>query len=271
MGVVIPTPLVRWSEIEIPGLKLGFTSRRGGYSSGDFSSLNLGFHVPDDPESVALNRTALARELGTEIVWMDQIHSAVVADASSARLCTVGTTSQLSVGKADAIVVDPAKVDDGGISIAVMVADCIPLLVADRHGRRAAAVHVGRAGMNLGIAVSVVDMFLAAGSEPSDLVAIAGPSICGQCYEVPAELATEIGLRHPASVVETRWGTTGIDVEAGLREQLATRGVELASLRQCTYENHEFFSHRRATHEGHLTGRFVGIVSVLPRNSRHTG
>lgn len=262
MGVMIPTPLVTWLASDIPGIKLGFTSRHGGYSSGDFATLNLGFHVPDDPKAVARNRALLATELGTDVVWMDQIHSDIVVDVATAHMIDAG---ELSVGKADAIIAETNAVGAEGISIAVMVADCIPLLIADNSGKRVAAVHVGRAGMDLGIALKVVDSFCASGSSPNDLIAVAGPAICGHCYEVSADLANDIGQRHPASVVETRWQTPGIDVRAGLREQLRTRNVELLSIETCTYENHDYFSHRRATHEERDTGRFAGIIRISPK------
>lgn len=253
--------LVTWVDVDLPEwVKVGFTDRHGGVSRGDFDSLNLGFHVGDDPEDVAANRHELERYLGSSIVWMSQTHSDVVRDAAH---WDEGARGFPSVGEADGMIIDRGHVH-GALAMAVMVADCVPLLLVDPVGQRAGVVHVGRAGMDLEIAVRAIEQMVGRGSTPGDILAVVGPSICGECYEVDEKLATDVGSRHQAARVTTRWGTPGIDVAAGLKAQLDRAGVRVMDTRACTYEDRDFYSHRRATHEDRTAGRFVGVVRLDP-------
>ena len=241
--------LVDWIDPSLvpDGVRVGFTSRAGGTSAGDHASLNLGFHVDDDPHDVSANRDLVQREVGAELTWMVQVHGNTVAHASAAR---TGKRGYLGVGEADAVIVE------SGESAAVMVADCVPLIVVAADGSRAAAVHVGRAGYVLGIAHAVLDEL------GDDAIAFLGPSICGQCYEVREELAREVDERWPGTAVTTRWGTPGLDIAGGLERQLRGRGVRTHRSSICTYESKRHYSHRRATHEGRKTGRFIGLVQI---------
>jgi len=243
--------LVDWIDSHhLPdGVRVGFTSRVGGTSAGDHASLNLAFHSGDDAHGVSANRDLLQSHLGGELAWMAQVHGAKVARARDARL---GKRGYLGVGEADAIVVE------SGESAAVMVADCVPLILVAADGSRGAAVHVGRAGFDLAIARAVVEEL-----DRTDMIAFLGPSICGQCYEVGEALAKQIDARWPGTAVPTRWGTAGLDIAGGLERQLRDLGVRNIHRSQlCTYESEEYYSHRRATHEGKETGRFIGMVQI---------
>ncbi|MDP9807020.1 YfiH family protein [Trueperella bonasi] len=243
--------LVDWIDPSLlpRGVKVGFTSNVGGASTGDHASFNLGFHVGDDPGAVSANRGLLQREIGVELTWMSQVHGKTIARASEA---SRGELGYLSVGEADAVVVET------GQAAAVMVADCVPLIVVTDDGKRGAAVHVGRAGFDLGIAHAVLD---ALGTV--DVVAFLGPSIAGRCYEVGEELATQFDSRWPGTAVTTRWGTPGLDIAGGLERQLQACGVtNIHRSPVCTYASPAHYSHRRATHEGRKTGRFVGLVHI---------
>lgn len=91
--------------------------------------------------------------------------------------------------------------------------------------------------------------------------AIIGPSICGQCYEVPAGMRDEVAAVVPGSACVTRKGTPGLDLRAGLRGQLAALGVgRLSDDPRCTAETAELFSYRR---DGQ-TGRFAGLIWLAP-------
>lgn len=257
-----PGDLVQWTNTW-GQIRIGFTSRHGGVSDGEFDSLNLGFHVSDDDAAVASNRDALERELGVPCVWMVQVHGTHVARAGDSR---IGTRGYLGVGEADAIVVENRDVPEGqaGLAAAVMVADCVPLVIADRTGARGAVVHVGRAGMDGDIASKAVAALAELGSDPAHLTAVLGPSICGSCYEVPESLADDVDARWPGAKAQTPWGTTSIDIPTVLKGQLERAGVgEVVDLGECTLENEDLFSHRRATAGGHKAGRFVGIIQVL--------
>ena len=176
--------LVEWVvDREVPGgrLRAGFTARAGGVSTGSYAGLNLGFHVGDDPGAVAENRRLLELE-APGLAWMDQVHGDALAAARA------GVTAKAT----DALVVDPGA---GRSAAAVMVADCVPLLLLTGNRPLAAAVHVGRGGLLAGIAVKAVDELRRRGGE--DVSAVLGPSICGRCYEVPPSMRDEADALAP--------------------------------------------------------------------------
>ncbi len=253
------TSRVSWVDIGTGDcLRIGFTSRHGGASGGDFSSLNLGFHVADDPDDVASNRETLQLEVGSDIVWMSQTHGATIRNAAES---TLGSRGYLSVGEADAIIVDQEV--GKAVAAAVMVADCIPLVIADPVNVRGAVVHVGRAGLELGIAPKVVAELVRTGSLHADLVAVMGPSICGRCYEIPQDMVDRIATDNPRARSETRWGTPALDVPNALEAQLEGVGVpRIFRHSACTFEDEAYFSHRHSSNEGKHSGRFAGILQI---------
>lgn len=214
-----------------------FTDRAGGVSSPPWDSLNLATHVGDDPADVAENRARLERRLGARPVWMDQVHGTTVSVFSDDVPAEAGTC-------------DAVLLTGGDRAPAVLVADCVPLLLADESGRVRAAVHVGRAGLLAGIVPRVLARMRELTEAP--LAAVAGPHICGRCYEVGAELA-DLGRDLGASCT-TRWGTAGLDLLAGIRRQL--EGVSLTHVGGCTREDPALFSYRRER----TTGRIAGLV-----------
>ncbi|MGM0384490.1 MAG: polyphenol oxidase family protein [Actinomycetota bacterium] len=221
-----------------PGAVAVFTDRTGGVSRPPWNSLNLALHVGDVPADVAENRSRLERVLDSRLVWMDQVHGATV------RVLHEPATS---VGECDAIVLN-GGLDD--LAPAVLVADCVPLLLADTTGAVRAAVHVGRAGLFARLPERVVaDLRTMTGSP---LHAVAGPHICGRCYEVSAALAEH--ARALGAESTTRWGSPGIDLLAGIRRQLD--GVPLTRVGTCTHEDGRLYSYRR---DG-TTGRMAGVA-----------
>ena len=146
---------------------------------------NLGTHVGDSPARVMANRQQLAGLIGAElglarparIAWMDQVHGDRVALADAA------TTPQ-----ADALLLQrSALVASSADAAAVMVADCMPLVLASDDGALVAAVHAGRRGAMAAIAAKTVGQMVARGAKLSSIHAFIGPHICGKCYEVPAD------------------------------------------------------------------------------------
>lgn len=233
--------MITWAEhMSTPAgeISIGWTAREGGVSSAPWESANLGYHVGDVPENVRRNRALLQDELGTECYWMEQVHSDQVANLFD---------TQLGQGRI-AYGVDGlfAPVAFGSCALAVMVADCAPVLLADDEGA-IAAIHVGRAGLEAGILTKAAAYF------SGNLTAVIGPSICGQCYEVPEEMA-----RASLSPACTSWNTSSIDIPAGIYAQLEALDVsKILRSGLCTFEDSRFFSYRRA---GGATGRFVGVV-----------
>lgn len=220
---------------------------------------NLGLHVGDDPDLVRARRAALAHDLGRPLVWMRQTHSTEVVvlrrpDGGS-RDGNTPTREQGDV-PADGVVVDARGWSDAP-GAAVMVADCLPVLLADDSGQVVAAVHAGRAGLEGGILTRAVSVMAELVGGPSTLHALIGPSICGRCYEVPAEMRERVSAGHPASWSTTSWGTPALDLPAGAEQELL--GLGLAEVRRdgrCTREDRLLHSYRRDPR----CGREAGVV-----------
>ena len=243
--------IVSWIvDREVPGGRIrgGFTNRYGGASSESPEEFNLGLHVGDDPRIVLGHRDALGQELGVAPGWMDQVHGARIGRSLASE--TLPETDGMVVGAGDAAV-------QAGC---VMVADCVPLLLLREDEPLGAVVHVGRAGFLQGIAAKAVETL----GGPECTIAVIGPSICGNCYEVPEALRDQAALIQPSSAGTTSWGTPSIDIPGGLRSQLEQCGVdEVIEIGICTRESDELFSHRRASALGEKAGRFVGIVQTI--------
>jgi YfiH family protein len=225
------------------------TSRSGGISKAPYDSFNLAAHVGDDPAAVAANRRRLADAAGLRpdhVVWMEQIHGATVTAVDGPRAEPVEATDGL-------VTATP------GIAVAVLVADCVPVLLADPVAGVVAAVHAGRVGAAAGVIPRAVEAFRALGGDPDRSDALLGPAVCGACYEVPAAMQAAVESRLPGSAVRTRAGTPGLDLRAGLTRQLAGLGVaEIVADPRCTAEDRELFSHRR---DG-TTGRQAAVAWI---------
>jgi len=223
------------------------TDRRGGRSASPYDTFNLGDHVGDRPEDVAANRERLARELdvpGEGLIWMSQVHGAGVA--------VVDGPQEAPLPDTDALVTAVP-----GLVLCVLVADCVPVLLADATAGVVAAVHAGREGVRLGVVAAALAAMTRLGARPGDVTALLGPAVCGACYEVPARMQAEVARVAPASAVRTRKGTPGLDLRAGLAEVLTRAGVrQVVHDPRCTVEDRFLFSHRR---DG-VTGRQAGVV-----------
>lgn len=234
------------------GVRVLFTGRDGGVSTGPYGSLNLSAGVGDDPASVAANRDRVLRGLGPgprTLGWMRQVHGTGVAYCPAA--------PEPDSPEADAVYTDSAA-----IALGALGADCAPVLLADPVAGLVGAAHAGRPGMAAGVVPALVAAMTAAGARASRMHAIVGPAICGQCYEVPAAMRDEVGRLVPGSACVTRAGTPGIDLRAGLRGQLASLGVaQVSDDDRCTAETAGLYSYRR---DG-TTGRFAGLIWLVPR------
>lgn len=229
------------------GVQGVFTDRHGGVSAPPYDGRNLGGAVGDDPGAVRRNRELTARELGLDpgrVVFMRQVHSA-------------DTQYVTEPFGDDPPPLDAVYTDRPGLALAVLVADCAPVLVADPVAGVIGAAHSGRVGTALGVVPALVKAMAGAGGEPSRMVAMVGPMACGLCYEVSAEIRDEVSALLPATRATTRKGTPSLDVRAGIVAQLEAEGVaEVRHDRRCTIETPSLYSYRRSQR----TGRFAGYI-----------
>lgn len=223
------------------------TDRRGGASSGDFASFNLGDHVGDAPGAVSTNRARLARRIGlpqSDVVWMDQVHGT--------RIARVTRSTGGAVPATDGLVTDRP-----GLALAVLTADCVPVLAADEVAGVIGAVHAGRKGAVDGIIPSLIGAMTSLGADAERITVLLGPAATGRHYELPDELADEVEAALPGSLTRTVAGTAGVDLRAGIRVQLAGLGVSRVDADpRCTIAEETLFSYRR---QGR-TGRQASVI-----------
>lgn len=227
------------------------TTRAGGRSKPPYESFNLGGGVGDDPDAVAANRHRLATELGLtpdRLVWMEQVHgrNAEIVDGPRAE----------AVEATDAIVTA-----EPNLALVALCADCVPVLLADPVGGVVGAAHAGRVGARVGVLTAALTAMEKAGARLDRIEVLLGPSVCGECYEVPAAMQADVEAHLPGSACKTRTGTPGLDLRAGLWRQLADAGVAKIGIDpRCTFEDRTLFSHRR---EG-TTGRLAALTWLDP-------
>ncbi|MEV5917498.1 peptidoglycan editing factor PgeF [Streptomyces pseudogriseolus] len=232
----------------VSGAHFGFTDRWGGVSAAPYEELNLGGAVGDDPQAVLTNRELAAKALGVEparVVWMNQVHGAdaVVVDEP---------WGDRPVPEVDAVVTARR-----GLALAVLTADCVPVLLADPVAGVVAAAHAGRPGLVAGVVPAAVRAMTGLGADPARIVARTGPAVCGRCYEVPERMRADVAAVEPAAYAETSWDTPAVDVVAGVHAQLERLGVSGAERSPvCTRESDDHFSYRR----DRTTGRLASYV-----------
>lgn len=231
-----------------------FTNRRGGVSEPPYAELNLALHVGDDPAAVLENRRRLdSLTGGRPIVWMDQVHGR--------RVAVVDRAVEADVPETDALVTTSPD-----LVLAVLVADCVPVLLRGTiaEGPAAgsavvAAAHAGRRGLQLGVVEAVVSRMSSMGVQPKAMVAELGPAVCGKCYEVPTSMREEVAAIAPAARTVTRAGRPSLDLRAGLVQQLHALGISKVNVDPtCTLESPLHFSHRR----DQRTGRCAGLIAI---------
>ncbi|HXO78933.1 MAG TPA: peptidoglycan editing factor PgeF [Mycobacterium sp.] len=223
------------------------TTRAGGASLPPFDTFNLGDHVGDDPAAVAANRIRLAAAIGLSpdrVVWMNQVHGDHIEVVDGPRDTAFDDT--------DGLVTRTPR-----LALAVVSADCVPVLLADARAGVVAAVHAGRVGARDGVVARAVEVMLSVGAHEPDISVLLGPAVSGRNYEVPAAMADEVEAALPGSRTTTSKGTPGLDLRAGIACQLRALGVSAIDIDpRCTVEDVNLFSHRR----GAPTGRLASVV-----------
>ena len=241
----------------LDGVRHGFFSRRGGASSGIFEGLNCGGGSSDQSEIVAMNRDRVADAMGVasdRLVTVHQVHSATAVHLD-------GPPGEKP--RADAIVTATP-----GLAIAVLTADCQPVLFADREAGVIGAAHAGWRGAQDGVLEATVDAMEAAGAKRGRIHAVIGPSISQRAYEVGQEFFERFmddDHGNGRFFVNGAAGKYLFDLPGYGLARLRAAGVAAAEwTRHCTYHDPErFYSYRRATHRGEADyGRLISVIRL---------
>ncbi len=234
-----------------PWLRHGFSTRVGGGTRvyGGDRELNLGLTPEDEAHVVERNRTIAAEAVGgpkAVLATVRQVHGKEVMVAERGG----------RAGDADGLVTAVP-----GVVLGILVADCVPVLVADVRRRLVGALHAGWRGTASGMVGAGVGRLMELGARVEDMVAAVGPSIGPCCYEVGAEVRE----RFPAGV----YRTTALDLWESNQKQLVEAGIRadrVSVIGECTAcarlgdGGRKYFSHRA---EGGVTGRAMGMIAIV--------
>lgn len=238
-----------WADWPLAGRVLaGVSTREGGVSGPPWGALNLGLHVGDRPAHVLENRRRLAATLAlpADPVWLRQVHGVKVA-----RLGPLEAQSEIEA--------DAAVADAPGRVCAVMTADCLSVVLADRAARCVGVAHAGWRGLAGGVLEATI---AALGVPPGDLLAWLGPAISQRCYEVGDEVREAFVTADPGAAAafvpnaRDRWQA---DLALLAQRRLVAAGVsQVSGGGFCTFSDRaRFHSHRR---DGAASGRMATLA-----------
>jgi polyphenol oxidase len=268
--------LLTWPALDASGLTAAVTARDGGVSGGPYATLNLSLSVGDEPSHVLENRRRLATSLGTSLddfVFARQVHGAGVGVVGDADRGSGAYSLDDAIEGVDALVTaSPAVV------LAILTADCLPVVLHDPVTGVLACVHAGWRGTVAGVTAAAVRAMRHLGSRPSDVVAGLGPAIAGDRYQVGPDVHEAVTAafgaaaaaflqpdRRPGAVPEgqDRWL---LDLSAANRHALREAGVPDAQIHASTIPTGTgaFFSDRAAR----PCGRLALVAKLSPGAAR---
>ncbi|MBC2886028.1 peptidoglycan editing factor PgeF [Ochrobactrum sp. CM-21-5] len=239
----------------------GFFTRKGGVSDGIYAGLNVGSGSNDTPEHVAENRRRVAENLGVtadRLMTVHQVHSPDVIRVTE----PFGAPRP----KADAMVTNIP-----GIALGALSADCGPVLFADHEAGVIGSAHAGWRGAFAGILENTIDAMIDLGANRKNIVAVLGPTIGPENYEVGPEFYAEFTGRDAAYQIyfkpSEKDGHKLFDLWTFITDRLTKAGVKAEALRQCTYaDENQFFSYRRTTHRKEPDyGRQIAAIAILEK------
>jgi len=248
------------------GVTAVVTTRHGGVSAGPYDSLNLGGHVGDDPKAVAENRNRLAAALGVaRVTFADQRHTdriAVVGEPLAGRGHDGAADAAAAFPATDAMITNLPSV-----ALAILVADCAPVVFYDPARRAIGVAHSGRVGTIKGIVPkTIAAMTETFGSSPGDLLIGIGPAIGAASYEIGSAEAAEVmaafGPDGKQLLAENRPGHALFDLPGAIRRQLHLAGIPSANVHDLAVDTRQstdtFFSDRAAR----PCGRFAAVARL---------
>ena len=237
-------------------MRHAISTRDGGFSSGDYASLNLAFHVGDDAAIVRRNRRALADKLGynaAKLISAQQVHGAHCAVANSSHVGRGALDYESALPATDAIVT--AQI---GVPLLILVADCAPVLLFDSDARVLALVHAGWRGALAGVASGAVAAMESLGARARNIRVGIGPCLCARNLEVGREVAA---MFVDKTVLEASGEKYRLDLRAVIANDLKNAGISNIEISENCPKNEgeTFFSHRG---QNGKAGRF-GIVAYM--------
>jgi len=235
------------------GVENYFLTRSGGVSEGAFESMNLSYRVGDEPERVRKNYEKLKKVLGiSEIITAHQVHGGKVLDLDREEI----EPEVLRNKEADAIITRRR-----GIGIGVLVADCFPVILAERQKRILVVAHAGRRGVLAGVVENSVRAVQERGGDKAEIVGVVGAGICQRCYSVDEEVVKGFQDIFP-DMGRGFWSRNGeryqLDLRSAVLWILKRMGIldfQIEKIGLCSCCEQEFFSHR-----GGRGGRQIGLA-----------
>jgi polyphenol oxidase len=240
------------------GLPHGFLGRRGGVSAGVVAGLNVGLGSGDEDTAVAENRRRAGAAVlpGAPLVACYQVHSPDCVTVAE-------PWSDAERPQADALVTDRP-----GLLLAIVTADCTPVLLADREAGVIGAAHAGWKGAIAGVTDRTVAAMQALGARPERIAAAIGPTIAQGSYEVDDGLRARFLVEDAANARLFAAGKPGhwqFDLPGYVAARLVRAGIgRVENLALDTYAAPDrFFSFRRATHRGEPAyGRQMSLIGL---------
>jgi YfiH family protein len=252
-------------DLDGPDVLAAVTTRHGGRSAGPYRGLDLAFHVGDDPGAVAENRALVCEALDVPSLTVpDQRHGRAVAvvDAASAG---AGHRSQADA-EATLPATDALVTDLPGVALAILVADCAPIVLYDPARRALGVAHAGRRGVVLDVVGATVGVLAERfGSAPADLLVGVGPCIGAESYELGGpELAETRAALGDDLLTTTRPGHARFDLPGAVLRRLGEAGVAVEQIQTAGVDtlaaDADLFSHRAER----PCGRFALVAALRP-------
>ncbi len=265
MNETIPSPgqcegplILKAALLDLPHIRHGFSTRRGGCSIGAWRGMNVSTNEGDAAASVAENRRRLARHAGfalKSLAGLSQVHGRQVL-----RIDSLETIPPERERRFDASISNQP-----GVVLAVQTADCAPILVASTKPRAVGAIHAGWRGTLQDVAGAAIKNFCESyGCQSAELVVAIGPCIHACCYQVDTAVFEQFRKRFGTRAVSGECAVLGVDLVSANRMLLEAAGIPSAQIEVidlCTSCREDlFFSHRR---DRGVTGRQLAFIELL--------
>lgn len=240
-----------------PGVRYFCTTRQGGASVGPWSSLNLGRHTRDDPAHVDQNRALLLQHLPAAPLWLDQVHGSTVLDAD--------LSQPSEPGRQALPVADAAVTTRPGTVLAIMTADCLPVVIASMDGRALGVAHAGWRGLAAGVLENTLAALRLRADVGTTWQAWVGPAISRVHFEVGPDVYEAFTATDPEASAHFAPGAAQkwmADLPALARRRLLQAGIQQVELSGvCTYaQADKYYSFRRNP----TTGRQATLAWLAP-------